>query len=157
MAGSSHIASVISTGGGVVFEQHVGAAFLALILTKAFLPVHSNSIPTRVHFQAKRMGWNVDDLIVEGIDSKGVPHKLAAQVKRSFTVSETDEDCVATFRAAFADFNNTALFNKSQDALLLITHLGSNRLLGDLGALLTQPGPVPVLRSSKHAGRVKGC
>ena len=63
MADASNIASVISTGGGgVVFEQNVGAAFLALLLTKAFLPVHSNSIPTRVHFQAKRIDWNVDDL-----------------------------------------------------------------------------------------------
>ena len=139
MAGSSNIASVISTGGGgVVFEQHVGAAFLALLLTKAFLPVHSNSIPLRVHFQAKRIHWNVDDLVIEGIDSIGVQHKLAAQVKRTFTVSESDEDCVKTFVAAWADFNNTALFNKSHDALLLITHLGTNRLLGDFGALLTQ-------------------
>jgi hypothetical protein len=139
MDDSSSIASVISTGGGgVVFEQNVGAAFLALLLTKAFLPVHSNSIPTRLHFQAKRIDWNVDDLVVEGIDSNGVQHKLATQVKRTFTVSESDEDCVKTFVAAWADFNNAALFNKSHDALLLVTHLGTNRLLGDFGALLTQ-------------------
>jgi hypothetical protein len=139
MVDSSNIASTISTGGGgVVFEQHVGAAFLALLLTKAFLPVHSSSIPTRIHFQAKRIDWNVDDLVVEGTDSNGVQHKLAAQVKRTFTVSETDEDCVKTFVAAWTDFNNAALFNKSHDALVLVTYLGTNRLLGDFGALLTQ-------------------
>jgi hypothetical protein len=139
MGDSSGIASVISTGGGgVVFEQHIGAAFLALLLTKAFLPVHSNSIPTRVHFQAKRIGWNIDDLVIEGTDSNSVQHKLAAQVKRTFTVSEADDDCVKTFVAAWADFNNAALFNKSHDALLLVIHLGTNRLLGDFGALLTQ-------------------
>ena len=58
MGDSSHIASVISTGGGgVVFEQHVGAAFLALILTKAFLPVHSNTTATRIHFEPPRLSW----------------------------------------------------------------------------------------------------
>lgn len=139
MSASSSIASVISTGaGGTVFEHHVGASFLSLLLTGGFLPVFPHAVPTKVHFQAKRLGWNTDDLVVEGAESSGQNRHLAAQVKRTFSVSASDSDCRKTLLAAWNDFNNSALFNSSCDALLLITHLGTNRLLGDFGWLLTQ-------------------
>jgi hypothetical protein len=139
MSKKDHVASVISTGGGgTVFEHHVGASFLALLLTKAFLPVYSDSIPTQVHFQANRLGWKLDDLLIEGQDEQGEAHRLGIQIKRKFIISATNEDCVKTFVAAWKDFNNARLFNPDQDSLLLITHLGTNRLLGDLGFLLDQ-------------------
>lgn len=132
------VASVISTGGGGgVFEQNVGAAFLSLLLTRSFLPIYSDSVPERVHFQAKRLGWNVVDLVVECKSISGVDHKLCAQIKRTFVVSATDKECVKTFSAAWADFKG-ASFQKNFDALALVVHLGTNRLLGDFGWLLTQ-------------------
>lgn len=131
-------ASTISTGaGGVAFEQNVGAAFLALLLTRSFLPVYPDSVAERVHFQAKRLGWNFDDLVIEGKSASGVEHRLCAQIKRKFVVSAKNKECVKTFTAAWADFQGS-LFNRALDALVLVTHLGSNRLLGDFGWLLTQ-------------------
>lgn len=139
MNSSSSIASVISTGaGGIVFEHHVGASFLSLLLTGGFLPVFLQASPSKVHFQAKRLGWDTDDFVIEGADSSGQYHRLAAQIKRTFSVSASDPECRKTFLAAWNDFNNSALFNSSYDALLLITYLGTNRLLGDFGWLLTQ-------------------
>lgn len=139
MSSSSSTASVISTGaGGTVFEHHVGASFLSLLLTGGFLPVFPQASPILVHFQAKRLGWNTDDLVIEGADSSGQRHRIAIQVKRNFSVSASDPECRKTFLAAWNDFNNSALFNGSYDALFLITHLGTNRLLGDFGWLLTQ-------------------
>lgn len=139
MTESIPIASVISTGGGGgVFEQHVGASFLGLLLVGGFLPVFPQAVPAKLHFQAKRLGWNVDDLVIDGVDPLGQIHHLAAQIKRTFAVSESDDDCRATFLAAWRDFHNSTLFDRSRDALLLIVHLGTNRLLGDFGWLLTQ-------------------
>jgi len=139
MNGKEHVASVISTGGGgTVFEQHVGASFLALLLAKASLPIFSDSIPTQVHFQVSRLGWKLDDLLIEGEDEQGDTHKLGIQIKRKFSISATDEDCIKTIGAAWKDFRNVPLFNPGQDALLLITYLGTDRLLGDFGSLLNQ-------------------
>ena len=60
------VASVISTGGaGNDFERRVGAYFLALLLTRSFAPIFPDSAPTRVHFQAGRLGWRVHDLVLE--------------------------------------------------------------------------------------------
>ena len=98
---SAHVASVISTGGGGGdFERHVGAYFLALLLTKSFTPIFSDSAPVRVHFQAKRLGWCIDDMVVETQSEAGQSHKIAAQVKRTFTLSATDEECKKTIAAA---------------------------------------------------------
>jgi hypothetical protein len=139
MSISSSIASVISTGaGGTVFEHHIGASFLSLLLTGGFLPLFPQAVPSKVNFQAKRLGWNTDDLVIEGADSSGQRRILAAQVKRTFSVSLNDSDCRKTLLAAWNDFNNSALFNSSCDALILIVHLGTNRLLGDFKWLLDQ-------------------
>ena len=138
MSAVSKVASVISTGGaGVTFEQHVGASFLTLLLTQSFLPVHKDTVATEVHFQARRLGWNVDDLLVVGVGVGG-PAKLCVQIKRAFVLSSKDEECRKTFAAAWADFNDANLFDRRRDALVLATHLGTNRLLGDFGWLLAQ-------------------
>jgi hypothetical protein len=136
---TANAASVISTGsGGVVFEHHVGASFLSALLIEGFLPVFIAAKPATVHFQAKRLGWQTDDLVVEASDPQGRRHVLVCQCKRTFSVSTSDAECRQTFIAAWTDFHNRTLFDPAHDALVLIVHLGTNRILGDLGWLLTQ-------------------
>lgn len=136
---SNNVASIISTGGGGGdFERRVGAYFLGLLLTNSFSPIFSDSAPTRVHFQAKRLGWNIDDLVVELRSQTGDKHNLCAQVKRTFVVSEADDECVATVAAAWRDFNNAALFRQGSDAIVLVTYLGTNRIQHDLRWLFGQ-------------------
>ena len=90
---ASTIASTISTGGGgTEFERRVGAYFLALLLTKSFCPIFSESAPMKVHFQARRLGWEVDDLVVEVSNEAGEPRNICVQAKRTFTVSDSDEE-----------------------------------------------------------------
>lgn len=133
------VASTISTGGGgTEFERRVGAYFLALLLTNSFCPIFSESSPRKVHFQARRLGWEIDDLVVEAANEAGEPHNICVQAKRTFTVSATDKECVATIEAAWKDFNNSAKFGAERDALVLVTYLGTNRIQFDLRWLLDQ-------------------
>lgn len=139
MTSDDHVASVISTGAaGTAFEHQVGASFLCLVLTGTYVPIFPNSIALKIHFQAKRLGWNVDDFVVEAIAGGTTRHTIAVQVKRTFTLSESNEECCKTLLAAWKDFHNKDKFNPAHDALALVTYLGTNRLLGDFGWLLTQ-------------------
>lgn len=136
---SAVVASVISTGGaGTDFERRVGAYFLALLLTRSFAPIFPDSAPARIHFQAGRLGWRIDDLVIEVSSEAGLQRNLAAQVKRTFTVSASDEECQDTITAAWRDFNNAALFQQGRDALVLVTYLGTNRIQHDFRWLLAQ-------------------
>ena len=63
---------------------------------------------------------------------------IAAQIKRTFTLSKSDAECCATLCAAWADCNNAKIFDLARDAFALIVHLGTKRLLGDFGWLLAQ-------------------
>ena len=139
MPAPTPIANVISTGGGgTTFEHQVAASFLSLVLTHSYIPVFPGAVAAKLHLQAGRLGWKLDDFLVEAVEQGTIPRKLAAQVKRSFTLSEGDEDCCQTMLAAWADFHNASLFNRAYDALLLIVHLGTNRILGDFTWLLQQ-------------------
>lgn len=136
---SEHVASVISTGGGGGdFERRIGAYFLALLLTKSFVPIFADAAPTRVHFQARRLGWHIDDLVVEVRSEDGQTRQIAAQIKRSFTLSAADSECRDTIAAAWRDFSNTDKFQQDRDAIVLITFLGTNRIQHDVRWLLTQ-------------------
>ncbi len=139
MSGSSNTASTISTGGaGTTFEHQVAAAFLGSVLAQTFVPIFPSAVASKLHLQTGRLGWKVDDFLLEAVE-RGIRRRvLAAQVKRTFTLGETDEDCCAVFTAAWTDFHNRSLFNPEADALVLIVHLGSKRLLGDFAWLLQQ-------------------
>ena len=139
MASPTATTSTISTGGGGdAFQQQVCAAFLGSVLTGCYLPVVPNSTAITIHLQAKRLGWNTDDVVIECRDKNSKTRFIAAQIKRTFTISKADAECCATLQAAWADFNNAAVFDQAKDALALIVHLGPNRLLGDFGWLLAQ-------------------
>ncbi|MCH9664521.1 MAG: ATP-binding protein [Gammaproteobacteria bacterium] len=126
-----------STGGsGEVFEQNVGALFLALLLLRAPIPVIKNSQIEKVHFQTKRMGWNTDDLLIECQKADGKCMKLIAQIKCGFTVGQ-NETCIETFSRFWEDFNGEK-FDSENDRLVLMVQRGTHALLNDFNNLLTQ-------------------
>lgn len=136
---SAAVSNTISTGGGGgEFERRVGAFFLTLLLTSSFAPIFPTAIPRRVHFQARRFGWMIDDVVVETSTEAGQVHHLCAQIKRTFTLSASDDECRATISAAWQDFNNEAMFNQASDAIVLVTYLGTNRIQHDFRWLLGQ-------------------
>src|SRR5437899_10423920 len=101
------VSSPAATGGaGTFFEQHVDAYWLAQLLVRAIPPILHNCAVVEVHFQTERLGWNTDDFLVVGENGLGSRRKLVGQVKRTFTISSTDEECKKAVRDFWMDFKN---------------------------------------------------
>lgn len=131
------ISSPIATGGaGTFFEQHVAAYWLAQLLTLSIPPVFIKTSIVEVHFQTERLGWNTDDFLIGCEDANGIIKKIAGQVKRSFTVSSTNEECKKAVGDFWKDFNNSDRFAPSHDRLALVTLRGTNTLLKGFASLL---------------------
>ena len=62
--------------------------------------------------------------------------KAALQVKRAFTLSATDSECVQMLRGALGDFRNSAQFDQQRDVVALVTSSLSAKLARGLRTLL---------------------
>jgi hypothetical protein len=132
---TTRVSAPASTGGaGTTFEQHVGAYWLAQLLVGAIPPILIDATVTEVIFQTERLGWHTDDLLIVCKASGGV-RRIAGQVKRSFTVSASDKECVQAVGDFWKDFNGSH-FSKEQDRLALVTLRGTNTLLEHFVGLL---------------------
>lgn len=115
----SKISNAFSTGGGGVnFEQQIQAMFLLSMLIDGFCPA-MNERTKRVCFQAKHLGYDVDDLVVFTYRNQS-EGKLLCQVKHSITVSEKDKTFHEVICAAWSDFNKEN-FDKENDRIALAT------------------------------------
>ena len=131
------IVNAAATGGaGPDFEFKVGAASLTLLLTGGAAFFLETGIVKAVHFQTRHLGWKTDDLLLEVADVRGLIHKAAIQVKRTFVLSEKDVESVETLQRAFADFKNVDLFNQNHDTVGLITSSISSSSARGLRSLL---------------------
>ncbi len=129
------VSSPASTGGaGTTFEQHVGAYWLAQLLVGAIPPIAIDTTVAEVSFQTKRLGWHTDDFLVV-CTSGGMSRNLPGQVKLSFTVSASNQECVQTVTDFWNDFN-ASHFSKDHDRLALVTLRGTNTLLKHYVGLL---------------------
>ena len=131
------IPSPLSSGGaGTTFEHHVGAMFLALLLTRGVPAVFRNCQVEEVSFQTRHLGWETDDLLITCSTENQEKRQLAIQAKRSFTVGTSSEDCKQTFEGFWGDFKAVERFNPQRDALVLTTLHGTSTLMNGLGGLL---------------------
>lgn len=113
------LSNAFSTGGGGYnFERHVQAVFLLMLINNGIAPGIHNQI-SKLHFQGRRLGYHIDDLIVE---STGKPQagKLLCQIKHSIAITKTDKGFQEVITAAWNDFIDEK-FNKSADRIALIT------------------------------------
>lgn len=134
---NGRVSSPASTGGaGTVFEQHVGAYWLAQLLVHAIPPILHDCTITEVQFQTEHLGWHTDDFLIVGQNGAGVIRRLAGQVRRTFTVSAVDEDCKEAFLDFWRDFKKAHPFSRETDRLALVTLRGTNTLLEHFGGLL---------------------
>ncbi|MBI5245020.1 MAG: hypothetical protein HY922_15250 [Elusimicrobia bacterium] len=134
---TDRISSPVSTGGGgTFFEQHVDAYWLAQLLVRGIPPILLDCAVVEVHFQTEHLGWHTDDFLVVGQNGAGESRKLAGQVKRSFTVSATDEDCKKAVQDFWKDFKNPRQFSPVKDRFALVTQRGTNALLEHFSGLL---------------------
>ena len=131
------VSSPAATGSsGTFFEQHVDALFLALLLVGGIPPIIKECQVEEVHFQTEHLGWRTDDLLIVGKKGTGEHRRLAAQVKRQFTISSKNEECRKAVSDFWSDFKSEDRFNSESDRLALITLRGTDRLLGTFNSLL---------------------
>lgn len=116
------ISNPSSTGGeGYYFETRVQACFVALMLTNGFAPCLPNLQITKLKFQCRYKGFNIDDLIVFTDDQKGKKRKIMCQVKHKICLTESDKTFNEVINSAWNDFKNDKVFEKGLDIIALIT------------------------------------
>ena len=131
------MSSPSATGGaGTVFEEHTGAVFLALLLIRGYLPVLTECAVEEVHFQTEHLGYQTDDLLIVGRTEAGTKRSLLVQVKRTFTVSDKNKECVKAITDFWADFKAGSLFNTDTDRFAIVTQFGTATLLKQFTSLL---------------------
>lgn len=109
-------------GGGVLFEAHVQAAFVTLMITGGYTPCFPSRAIVEVKLQGKVDGYATDDLIVTTEDpSSKVTRKILGQVKHSIAFTKGEKLLGEVLQAAWEDYNNAAVFTKGKDAIALIT------------------------------------
>ena len=109
-------------GGGVLFEAHVQACFVAMMVTGGFAPCLSGWPIKKIKLQGKHAGYDTDDLIifVQKLDD-GSQRKMLGQVKHSISITEANSTFGEVIQAAWNDFNNSDVFTRGQDVIALIT------------------------------------
>ena len=133
---AQRVSSPASTGGaGTVFEQHVGAYWLAQLLVRAIPPIICDCALVQLDFQTEHLGWHTDDFLVVGEDAAGVRRRLAGQVKRGFTVSASNDECKKAIGDFWRDFTGD-LFSPVTDRFALVTLRGTDTLLQHFSGLL---------------------
>lgn len=139
-AGPSHagrVSSPASTGGaGTFFEQHVDAYWLAQLLVRGIPPILHDCAVVEVHLQTELHGWHTDDFLIIGQNGAGSQRKLAGQVKRTFTVSATNDEFKKAIGDFWRDFRSAAQFSPDTDRLALVVLRGTNTLLEHFAGLL---------------------
>jgi hypothetical protein len=136
-AKQKRVSSPAATGGaGTFFEQHANASFLSLLLVRGIPPICTDCRVVEVHLQTEHLGWNTDDFLVVGETDSGQRRRLIGQVKRSLSVSYSDEDFKGAILDAWLDFKAGTTFDKGSDQFVFVTLLGSQTLVRFFSALL---------------------
>ncbi|MDE0401362.1 MAG: hypothetical protein OXL96_26490 [Candidatus Poribacteria bacterium] len=123
-------------GGGDNFEDHVAAFSLSLLLMRAIPPILTDTSTVEVHLQTRHEGWRTDDILIIGETADKKLKKLAIQVKRTFTVSSSNEDSQKAIVNMWNDFHTNPQFDRSVDRLAIATLHGTTTLLRDFNSLL---------------------
>ena len=107
-------------GGGTNFEQAVQTAFITTLICRGNAPSIPSNELTEVAFQTTNRGYQTDDLLVIANSSIG-QHRLLFQIKHRLVFSENNDTFNEVIRAFWKDFNNTSIFSKTYDRLLIVT------------------------------------
>ncbi|MAS91807.1 MAG: hypothetical protein CMO55_01320 [Verrucomicrobiales bacterium] len=123
MPPAKQLSNPFSTGGGgAIFESHVQASFVALMLTRGVCPCFPDLVIEKVKLQGKHAGFETDDFIVFGRSvASSQEKKLLAQIKHRISFTKGDKVFSEVVQAAWSDFNNSKVFTEGSDALALIT------------------------------------
>ena len=109
-------------GGGLHFEAHIQAMFVALMLSGGVAPCLPPWPIKEVKLQNKIDGFETDDVMVvveEPMHRR--TSKLIAQIKHDLSFTAGDQTFGKSIQAAWRDFKNPDLFQAEQDRIALIT------------------------------------
>ena len=106
-------------GGGTNFEQNVQTAFLVTMLVGGDVPCLPSSRVIELALQVTNRGYETDDLLVVAKSEDG-EHRMLIQVKHEIAFTAKDELCKEVFSAFWKDYNNTSVFNKEKDKLVVV-------------------------------------
>lgn len=123
MPTTKEISNPFSTGGGgAFFEVKVQAAFVILMLTGGIIPCIRAWPISKLKLQGKYAGFATDDFIAFTTDpTTNRSAKLLAQIKHSISFTDGNDVFGEVIASAWADFNNSKLFDPTLDAIALIT------------------------------------
>lgn len=115
----AQLSNAFSTGnGGGNFERRVQAVFALALLIDGFSPIIDTPVK-ELHFQAKHLGYDVDDLVVIP-SAPRAGGKLLCQIKHSLAITKNDQIFQDVINAAWSDFKKPT-FNANIDRIALIT------------------------------------
>jgi len=106
-------------GGGTNFEQAIQTAFLTTLIIRGNAPLNFANEIIEVAFQTTNRGYETDDLLAIAKSAIG-HHRLLVQIKNNITFTADNALFKEVIAAFWKDYNNTTLFDRTKDRLIII-------------------------------------
>ena len=106
-------------GGGTNFEQLVQTAFLTTLIIHGNAPCLDSGELSEVALQVTNRGYETDDFMVTAKSASG-EHRLLIQVKHDISFTVDNRIFKEVINAFWKDYNNTSIFDKSKDKLIIV-------------------------------------
>lgn len=106
-------------GGGTNFEQLVQTAFLTTLIIRGEVPCIPSGELSEVAMQVTKMGYKTDDFMATAKSASG-KHRLLVQVKHDISFTANNEKFKEVINAFWKDYNNTSIFDKKKDKLIIV-------------------------------------
>jgi len=106
-------------GGGTNFEQSVQTAFLTTLIIRGNVPCINSGELVEVAFQVTNRKYQTDDLLAV-VKSTHAEHRLLFQVKHDISFTTDNTTFKDVINAFWKDYNNTSIFDKTKDKLIVV-------------------------------------
>lgn len=77
-------------GGGATYETKVIIHFVSSLLRGTSTPIFKGSTIENIELQTRRLGYDIDDLLIHACDYSKAQHRIFCQVKQNFSIAASD-------------------------------------------------------------------
>lgn len=106
-------------GGGFLYENYIQSAFLTTMILQGNIPTFQNSKIIEIGFQAKRKGYETDDLFLD-IRKDEESYRVLIQIKFNIPLTKNSTIFKEVIQSFWKDFNNSDIFDRQKDKFFLI-------------------------------------